>query len=208
MTPACKKLLFDLLSTPSPTGFEFSGERKWMDYTRQFPDPVESDSYGTAWATQEGASKKPKHLMFEAHADEIGYMVKYISKDGFLSVDRVGGGDATTACGRSVDILGDKGTVRGIIGNRDIHTHEDRKNGKAPKVHELWIDIGATSDKEVAKAGVRIGHPAVYSDTVEEFGQHRLFGRALDNRVGGFIIPKSWQDLAKARNASPPPSSL
>jgi endoglucanase len=182
-----------------------------MDYTRQFSDRVESDSYGTAWATQEGASKKPKHLMFEAHADEIGYIVKYISKDGFLSVDRVGGNNATTACGRSVDILGDKGNVRGIIGiigNSDIHIREDRENEKVPRVHEIWIDIGATSDKEVAKAGVRVGHPALYSDTVEEFGSHRLFGRALDNRVGGFIIPKSWQDLAKARNASLQPSSL
>lgn len=199
MTPASKKFLFDLLSTPSPTGFEFRGQRKWVDYISQFADRVESDAYGTAWATLEGSSKKPKRLMIEAHADEIGYMVKYISKDGFLSVDRVGGSDAATARGRRVDILGDKGTVRGIIGNIAIHIREDRENEKAPKVHELWIDIGATSDKEVAKAGIRVGHPAVYSDTAEELGLHRLFGRALDNRVGGFIIAEVMARLSKAK---------
>jgi endoglucanase len=203
MTPASKKFLFDLLCTPSPTGFEFRGQRKWVDYTRQFSDRVESDAYGTAWATLEGSSKKPKRLMFEAHADEIGYMVKYISKEGFLSVDRVGGSDAATARGRRVDILGDKGTVRGIIGNIAIHIREDRENEKAPKVHELWIDIGASNDKEVAKAGIRVGHPAVYSDTVEELGPHRLFGRALDNRVGGFIIAEVMARLSKGKKRVP-----
>jgi endoglucanase len=203
MTPASKKFLFDLLCTPSPTGFEFRGQRKWVDYTRQFSDRVESDAYGTAWANLEGSSKKPKRLMFEAHADEIGYMVKYISKEGFLSIDRVGGSDAATARGRRVDILGDKGTVRGIIGNIAIHIREDRENEKAPKVHELWIDIGASNDKEVAKAGIRVGHPAVYSDTVEELGPHRLFGRALDNRVGGFIIAEVMARLSKAKKRVP-----
>jgi len=203
MTPASKKFLFDLLCTPSPTGFEFRGQRKWVDYTRQFSDRVESDAYGTAWATLEGSSKKPKRLMLEAHADEIGYMVKYISKEGFISIDRVGGSDAATARGRRVDILGDKGTVRGIIGNIAIHIREDRENEKAPKVNELWIDIGASNDKEVAKAGIRVGHPAVYSDTVEELGPHRLFGRALDNRVGGFIIAEVMARLSKAKKRVP-----
>jgi len=203
MTPASKKFLFDLLCTPSPTGFEFRGQRKWVDYTRQFSDRIESDAYGTAWATLEGSSKKPKRLMLEAHADEIGYMVKYISKEGFISIDRVGGSDAATARGRRVDILGDKGTVRGIIGNIAIHIREDRENEKAPKVHELWIDIGASNDKEVAKAGIRVGHPAVYSDTVEELGPHRLFGRALDNRVGGFIIAEVMARLSKAKKRVP-----
>jgi endoglucanase len=203
MTPASKKFLFDLLCTPSPTGFEFRGQRKWVDYTRQFSDRVESDAYGTAWATLEGSSKKPKRLMLEAHADEIGYMVKYISKEGFISIDRVGGSDAATARGRRVDILGDKGTVRGIIGNIAIHIREDRENEKAPKVHDLWIDIGASNDKEVAKAGIRVGHPAVYSDTVEELGPHRLFGRALDNRVGGFIIAEVMARLSQAKKRVP-----
>jgi len=198
MTPASKAFLLDLLSTPSPTGFEVRGQRKWADYTRTFADRLESDAYGTAWATLDGAGKKPKRVMFEAHADEIGYMVKYISKDGFISVDRVGGSDAATARGRRVDILGDKGTVRGIIGNIAIHIR-DKEDEKVPKVHELWIDIGVTSSAQVAKAGIRVGHPAVYADTVEELGEHRLVGRALDNRIGGFIIAEVIARLSKRK---------
>ena len=151
MSPASKHFLLDLLSTPSPTGFEVRGQRKWAAYARQFADRVESDAYGTAWATLDGAAKQPKRIMFEAHADEIGYMVTYISKEGFISVDRVGGSDVATARGRRVDILGDKGHVRGLIGNIAIHIRENRDDEKAPKVHELWIDIGAESKEEALK---------------------------------------------------------
>lgn len=199
MSPSSKHFLLDLLSTPSPTGFEFRGQRKWAAYARKFADKVESDAYGTAWATLEGSGKKPRRVMLEAHADEIGYMVKFISKDGCISVDRVGGSDVATARGRRVDILGDKGTVRGVIGNIAIHIRENRDDEKAPKVHELWIDIGAGSAEEVARAGIRVGHPAVYSDSVEELGEHRLFGRAIDNRIGGFIIAEVMARLSRAK---------
>ncbi|TDU68152.1 endoglucanase [Prosthecobacter fusiformis] len=203
MTATSKNFLVDLLSTPSPTGFEVRGQRKWAAYAGKFADRVESDAYGTAWATLDGKGKAPKRIMFEAHADEIGYMVKYISKEGFISVDRVGGSDVATARGRRVDILGDKGIVRGIIGNIAIHIREDRDNEKAPKVHELWIDIGARSAGEVSDAGIRVGHPAVYTDTVEELGAHRLVGRALDNRLGGFIIAEVIARLSKRKTRLP-----
>lgn len=190
--------LIDLLSTPSPTGFEVQGQRKWANYVRSFADKVENDAYGSAWATIQGTNPKAPVIMLEAHADEIGYMVKHISKDGFLFVDRVGGSDVATARGRRVDILGDKGSVRGVIGNIAIHIR-DREDEKVPKVHELWVDIGATSDAEVKKAGIRVGHPLVYADGVETLGKHRLMGRALDNRIGGYIITQVLARLAKAK---------
>jgi len=201
MSPSSKAFLIDLLSTPSPTGFETRGQRKWAAYARQFADRVESDAYGSAWATLEGGTNG-RRLMFEAHADEIGYMVKFISKDGFIFVDRVGGSDVATARGRRVDIFGDSGTVRGVIGNIAIHIR-DRENEKVPKVHELAIDIGASSAKQVAKAGIRVGHPAVYADGVEELGTDKLCGRALDNRIGGFIIAEVIARLSKRKTRLP-----
>ena len=180
-----------------------AGQRKWVNWTRQFADRVESDAYGSAWATLIGSSTDMGHqIMFEAHADEIGYMVKYISSDGFIYVDRVGGSDVATARGRRVDILGDKGTVRGLIGNVAIHIR-DREDEKVPKVHELWVDIGATSAKDVAKAGIRVGHHVVYSDGVEELQGGRLFGRALDNRIGGFIIAEVIARLSRKKKRQP-----
>lgn len=201
MSPSSKAFLLDLLSTPSPTGFEHRGQRKWTAYARQFADSVDSDAYGSAWATLEGDANG-RRIMLESHADEIGYMVRHVSPDGFIYVDRIGGSDVATARGRRVDILGDKGTVRGIIGNIAIHIR-DRNDEKVPKVHQLAIDIGASSAKEVAKAGIRVGHPAVYADGVEELGTNKLCGRALDNRVGGFIIAEVTARLSKRKSRLP-----
>jgi putative aminopeptidase FrvX len=200
MDSKAKAFLFNLLNTPSPTGWETGGQKVWADYVRGFADRVESDAYGTAWATLEGTGKRPKRVMLEAHADEIGFIVKQITKEGFLRLDRVGGSDTATARGRRIHFLGEKGTVIGIIGNTAIHL---RKNGlsdeKAPKIHELYVDVGASSAEEVARLGLRVGIPGVYADGAEEFGKDRLVGRALDNRLGGFIIALVLARLAKQR---------
>jgi putative aminopeptidase FrvX len=202
MDAKAKAFLFDLLKTPSPTGFELGGQRVWAKYVRQFADRVENDAYGTAWATIKGSAKNPRRVMIEAHADEIGFIIKHITKEGFLRVDRIGGSDTATARGRRLDFIGDKGTVRGIIGNTAIHLRKDNTDEKIPKVHELYVDVGASSDEDVKKLGLRVGHPAVYSDAVEEFGKDRLVGRALDNRLGGFIIAQVLARLAKKKPRS------
>ncbi len=200
MDKAAKIFLFELLRTPSPTGFESAGQRVWADYVRQYADRVENDAYGTAWATIEGVAKKPRRIMIEAHADEIGFIVKHITKEGWLRVDRIGGSDTATARGRRLDILGDKGVVRGIIGNTAIHLRKDNLHDeKAPKIHELYVDVGASSDTEAKKLGLRVGHPAVYADSAEEFGHGRVVGRALDNRLGGFILSQVLARLSKNR---------
>lgn len=200
--PAAKTFLLDLLNTPSPTGFEIEGQRKWAKYVGQFADRVENDAYGTAWATLIGSDKDASRIMLEAHADEIGYMVKYITDEGFIYVDRVGGSDAATGRGRRVDILGDKGIVRGIIGNIAIHIR-DKENERVPQPHELVVDTGLGSYKEVIKAGIRVGHVMVYSDTAEFVGHKKLIGRAIDNRIGGFIIAEVIDRLSKRKKRIP-----
>lgn len=199
MEKSAKEFLFDLLSTASPTGFEIAGQRKWAAYARQFADEVDNDAYGSAWATLAGNGKSDIKLMIEAHADEIGFMVKNITAEGFLHIDRIGGSDYATARGRRVIFEGDKGPVKGIIGNTAIHIRDRTGGEKAPEVHELYVDVGASNPKDVAKLGLRVGHPAVYADTPEEFGQGRIVGRALDNRVGGFIIAEVLKRLKKHR---------
>jgi endoglucanase len=204
MDSKTREFLFKLLNTPSPTGWETAGQRVWADYVRGFADRVENDAYGTAWATIVGRGKKAKRVMLEAHADEIGFIVKQISKEGFLRLDRVGGSDHATARGRRIRFLGTKGPVNGIIGNTAIHLRKDGLNEeKAPKIHELYVDVGASSAEEVAKLGLRVGIPAVYADGAEEFGDGRIVGRALDNRLGGFIIAQVLARLAKKGRQKP-----
>ena len=197
MNPADKKFLFDLLSTPSPTGFETPGQRVWSKYVAAHADDVSNDAYGTAWASLKGSADNAPTVMLEAHADEIGYIIKHVTKEGFLHIDRVGGSDAATGRGRRLRILGDKGEVKGIIGNTAIHLRKDSLGTEsAPKIHELYIDVGASSAEEVAELGLRVGHPAVYADEPEEFAKGKIVSRALDNRIGGYIIARVMAELA------------
>jgi endoglucanase len=197
MTDADRDFLFDLLSTPSPTGFETPGQKKWAGYVQSFADRVESDPYGNVWATLDGP--EGGGVMLEAHADEIGFMVKYVTDDGFIHVDRIGGTDWAIARGKRVRILGAKGDVLGVVGNTAIHLRDRKGEEKAPKLEELFLDIGASSKDEVAERGIRVGHPAVYAESVEALTEQRLIGRALDNRLGGFVVAQALKQLAASK---------
>jgi putative aminopeptidase FrvX len=186
MNDEAKQFLFQLLNTPSPSGFESEGQKIWMQYAGRFADSVENDAYGTAWATYKGADSSAR-VMLEAHADEIGFMIQNITDEGMLFLNRIGGSDRALARGKRLKILGDQGPVLGVIGNTAIHLR-DKEHDKLPEIHELFVDIGATSKAEVEDRGIRIGHPAIYTDSPEELITGRIVGRAIDNRIGGFIL--------------------
>ena len=199
MKKAERQFLFDLLNTPSPSGFEARGQKCWVDYVRQHTDSVETDSYGTAWATREASQAEgAPTVMLEAHADEIGFMVNHIDNDGYLFVSRIGGTDRAMARGKRVQILGDNGPIPGVVGNTAIHLRETR-NEKVPEWHKIFVDIGASSRDDVHERGIRVGHPMVYTDATEELTPGRLTGRALDNRVGGYIIAQVVARLAEEK---------
>jgi len=202
MKKADREFLFRLLETPSPTGFEMPGQRVWAEWIREFAPEVECDAYGSTWAKLPG--KSDRVIMLEAHADEIGYMIKQIDDKGFLRIDRVGGSDSATGRGRRITILGDKGPVSAIIGNTAIHLRRDEAGlEKAPLVHDLWVDVGASNAAEVKELGLRVGHPAVYQDGPMELSNKRIVSRALDNRIGGYIIAQVMKRLATAKKKPP-----
>lgn len=200
MSPSAKAFLFDILSTPSPTGFEMNAQRKWAAHVAPFADSVECDAYGNTWATLKSTKADAPTLMLEAHADEIGFMVKFIAENGFVYLDRIGGSDSAVARGRKIHILADKGEVTGIIGNTAVHLRGRSADEKVPQTHDLFVDVGASSARAVEKLGIRVGHPAVYADSAEELAGRRICGRALDNRVGGYILAAVMEKLSKAKS--------
>jgi endoglucanase len=200
MTTDAQSFLFDLLDTPSPTGFEARGQRVWAEYVRPHADAVDSDAYGTAWATLEGTAPDAPRVLLDAHVDEIGFMVRHVTDEGILYVNRIGGADRAIARGLRVRILGDEGPVTGVVGNTAIHIR-DTKNEKVPKVHELFIDIGASSKEAVHERGVRVGHPMVFDVGPTMLTESRITARAIDNRLGGFIIAQALAQLAERRPA-------
>jgi putative aminopeptidase FrvX len=202
MNAKAKEFLFALLNTPSPAGFESEGQKIWMNYVGSFADSVENDAYGNVWATLTGDGSSAR-IMLEAHADEIGFMIQNITEEGFLYVTRIGGSDRAIARGKRLSILGEKGPVHAVFGNTAIHLRE-KENEKVPEVHELYLDVGANTKEEVERRGIRVGHPAIYAETAEELVHDRIIGRAIDNRIGGFILS---QVLASLTTDAPRPAA-
>ena len=191
------QFLEELLITPSPTGFESAGQQVWINYLKPHADSIITDPYGSAAAVLE-VDSKAKTIVLEAHCDEIGMMINYISDQGLLSVNRIGGSDVSIVRAKKVFIHSKDGIVTGIVGNTAIHL-QDKENQKIPKWSEIFIDIGVSS-KEEALQLVQIGDPITYADDFDFLNDEILVGRALDNRIGGFIIAEAFKRLVEHKS--------
>jgi len=194
-----KELTFlqDLLTTPSPVGYETAGQRVWIDYLKPVADGIITDVYGSA-AAHLDVNPEAITVMLEAHCDEIGMVVQYVDSNGFVYINRIGGSDPTIVRAKKVFIHTQKGIVSGVVGNTAIHL-QDKGNQKIPAWKDLFIDIGAAS-KEEALELVQIGDPITYTDDLEFLTDDLVVGRALDNRIGGFIIAQAFHQLAKRKH--------
>ncbi len=188
-----------LLVTPSPTGFESAGQQVWTEYVDDFADEVETDTYGSAVAKL-NTSFDVVTVMLEAHCDEIGMIVQHITEDGFIYLNKLGGSDSTIARAKRVFIHARDGVVSGVVGNTAIHL-QDKKNGggKQPAWKDIYVDIGASSREEALKM-VQVGDPVTYSDDFEFLSDQILTGRALDNRIGGYMVAQALRKLNDRRD--------
>ncbi len=203
LTDKSYAFLKDYINNASPTGFETSGQKIWLDYVNQYADHHFTDAYGTAVAVinPEAAFK----VVIEAHADEISWFVNYISSDGLIYLKRNGGVDQQIAPSKRVVIHGKKGLVKAVFGWPAIHTRAASNDGKepTPKVENLFLDCGARSKKEVESLGIHIGAVATYYEGYDELAYDYLIGRAFDNRVGGFMIAEVARLLKENKKKLP-----
>lgn len=200
------EFLSELLDTPSPAGMEMESQRLWARYISDFTDSQDCDAYGSTWALLRGqapdgadADSLPT-LMLDAHADEIGFSVRYIDDNGFVRVERVGGSDVAIARGRRLRFMGADGELCGVTGNTAIHLRT--QPDAAPKLWELYVDFGCSSRDEVEALGLRVGDMGVYADGPMMLEHERLICRALDDRLCGFILAEVARAL-KEKNVRP-----
>jgi endoglucanase len=185
-----------LLETPSPSGFETKGQRVWSDYVRPFAEKVRSDPYGNVYATL-NADATPK-ILLAGHADELGLMVSYISDEGFLYFQGIGGVDRAMLRGQRVVIHGPGGPVPGVTGHLAIHMQEPDERKKVPEFHEVFIDIGAKSKAEAARL-VRVGDPITHDASVVRLAGGRIAARGCDNRIGTWAVAEALRLIAEKK---------
>lgn len=182
------------INNPSPTGFEWSGQRMWLDYLAPYIDDSFTDHYGTAVAVINPG--QPYKVVIEAHADEISWFVNYITKDGLIYVIRNGGSDHQIAPSKRVNIHTHKGVVKAVFGWPAIHTRGGEKE-EGPSTKNIFLDCGCTSKEEVEDLGIHVGSVITYEDEFMVLNDRYYVGRALDNRVGGFMIAEVARLLAE-----------
>ena len=192
--------LYQYLNNPSPTGFESAGQKIWLNYIKPYVDAHFVDTYGTVVGViNPSATYK---VVIEAHADEISWFVNYISKDGFIYLKRNGGSDHQIAPSMRVNIHTDKGIVKGVFGWPAIHVREPGKE-EPPSLKNIFLDLGCKSDKEVSDLGVHVGCVVTYQDELMELNDRYYVGRALDNRIGGFMIAEVARLLKEKKDKIP-----
>lgn len=172
------------LNTPSPTGFEYTGQQVWVDYLKQYSDEYFTDVYGTAVAVIN--PKATYKVVIEAHCDEISWFVNYISEEGYIYVRRNGGSDHQIAPSKRVNIWTKKGSVKGVFGWPAIHVRDAAKE-ETPTLKNIFIDCGMNK-KELLENGVDVGCVITFDDEFFVLNDKFYVGRALDNRIGGFMI--------------------
>lgn len=191
------KFLKKLLETPSPSGFEAQGQRVWADYVRETGETVKSDAYGNVFSTL-NPDATPKVLL-AGHADELGLMVSYISDEGFLYFQGIGGVDRAMLRGRRVIIHGDEGPVPGVTGHLAIHMQDPEDRKKVPNFHEVFIDIGVKSKAEAEKL-VRVGNAVTMDANVLKLAGNRIAARGCDNRIGTWAAAEAFRLVAEKRS--------
>ncbi|XOD67247.1 MAG: M42 family metallopeptidase [Flavobacteriales bacterium Tduv] len=179
------QFLEEYLNTASPTGYESSGQKVWKSYIKSYVDEIRVDAYGTVVGVIN--PEKDYKVVIEAHSDEISWYVNYITDDGLIYVVRNGGSDHQIAPSKRVHIHTEKGMVDGVFGWPAIHTRKPSEE-KSPSVDTLFVDVGAADKKEVEKLGIHVGCVITYPDEFFILNDRNFVCRALDNRIGGFMI--------------------
>ena len=190
----CIRDRYKYLNNISPTGFETPGQKIWLDYIKPYIDEYISDTYGTVVGVINPESKYK--VVIEAHADEISWFVNYITDDGYIYVIRNGGSDHQIAPSMRVNIQTKKGIVKGVFGWPAIHVR-DPKTEQNPSLKNIFIDVGCSSKKEVEAMGVHVGCVVTFEDELMELNKKYFTGRALDNRMGGFMIAEVVKRLSE-----------
>jgi endoglucanase len=196
MNTQAKDFLKNILTTPSVSGFEEPVQKLVREYAAPFADNIRTDVHGNVIAARNPDA--PFRVMLAGHCDQIGLLVNYIDKEGYIYVVTVGGWDIQNLIGVRVKIWTAKGHVDGVIGKKPIHLMDDEDRKKVPKIKDLWVDIGA-KDKEEAEKFVSVGDPISLELECRELLNNVIASPATDDKAGVWIVIEALRRIDPAK---------
>jgi putative aminopeptidase FrvX len=178
------------------TGRENEVRELMIQLMKPYADEIVVDRLENVIAIKKGKSTAPK-IMLAAHMDEVGLMVKTITKEGFLQFTKMGGIDDRILPAQKVIVFSRKGTFPGIIGSKPPHIQKEEERKKVINFDELFIDIGAESKEDAAALGVAIGDPVGFDVKYTQLGKDVVIGKAFDNRAGCVAMVEALKLMEK-----------
>ena len=185
-----------LLDVAGPSGFEVDAARLWRAEAETFADSVTTDVSGNMVATV-NPEGRPR-IMLAGHIDEIGLQVTHIDEDGFLYIAGIGGWDPQVLVGQRVKILGPPDGILGVVGKKAIHLQKVDERKSASTIDQLWVDVGVGSAAEAEALGLRVGDAMVIDAAMVSLAGDRIASRAIDNRIGAYVVLEALRHLADA----------
>jgi tetrahedral aminopeptidase len=164
---------------------------------KPYADEVAVDKLENVIAIKKGKAGKPK-IMLAAHMDEVGLMVKTITKDGFLQFSKMGGIDDRVILAQKVNILTEKAALPGVVGSKPPHIQKEDERKKVVAFDEMFIDVGAKNRDDAKAMGIQVGDPIAFDAQFMRLGNDIVMGKAFDNRAGCAIMIETLKQLAKA----------
>jgi endoglucanase len=190
--------LRELVEAPSPSGYEQPAARVFREYAEPLADTVTTDVMGSVHAVLRGSADGPS-VMLAGHIDEIGFMVTYITDDGFCAFAPIGGHDPQILPGARVHVHTKDAVLLGVLGRLPIHLLEEEDRKQVVKMHKMFIDLGLPGVE--VKKRVRIGDPVTYAVGFEEYGDGMAVSRAFDDKMGAWVAAEVLRLVREAGGA-------
>ena len=193
------ELLEELTNAYGPSGFEGPVRDVMRRELGPLSDHVEVDGIGSLIARKDGTSDSPR-IMIAAHMDEVGLMVKYVTDEGYIKFQTLGGWLDSAMVGQRWVILTQKGPVHGITGMKTVHVMTPEERTAGFKRDDMFLDVGA-KNKEHAEVllGIRPGDPIAPDSKFEALnGSDYLLGKAWDDRVGLAIMIEVMRSIQES----------
>ena len=189
-----------LLDSAGPSAFEASPARVWRAEAETFADSVSTDRMVNTMAVV-NPDGLPR-VMMAGHIDEIGLQITHIDEDGFLYFAEIGGWDPQVIVGQRMRLLGSSGDVPGVVGKKAIHLQKDEERKKVSEISDLWVDVGVDSRDATLALGLRVGDAMVIDADMVRLAGDRVASRAIDNRIGAYVVLEALRLLSEASPTS------
>ena len=199
MADATVELLRELTEAPGISGYE-QEVREVIRRHLQEITTIEQDRLGSIVCRKDGKAKEPR-IMLAGHMDEIGFIVKLVTDEGFIKFSPLGGWWGHVMLAQRVVIKTRKGDVIGLIGSKPPHILSDEERKKLQEPKDMYIDVGAISSAEVKELGIRPGDPIIPVSPFTVLGTGKAYlAKAFDDRAGCALFIEVIRNLCREKH--------